>query len=52
MRFCDSGFSMISLIAFAGPTRRGSSCVPPQAGTRPRKHSGSATAGTPEEIVR
>jgi hypothetical protein len=50
--FWLSGFSMITFSAAAGPISRGSRYVPPQPGTRPRKHSGSATTGTPEEIVR
>ena len=50
--FCDSGFSMITFSALAGPISRGSRYAPPQPGTMPRKHSGRATAGTPEEIVR
>ena len=43
---------MMTLRAFSAPISRGSRYVPPQPGTRPRKHSGSASAGTPEEIVR
>ena len=52
MRFWLSGFSMMTFSAPAGPIRRGSRYVPPQPGSRPRKHSGRATAVTPEEIVR
>ncbi len=36
-----SGFVMMSCSAFSTPMRFGSKYVPPQPGTRPRKHSGS-----------
>ncbi len=52
IRFCDNGFSMTTLRAFAGPTRFGSSQQPPQPGSSPRKVSGRAKAGTPAETVR
>ncbi len=52
MRFWLSGLSMTTVIAFSTPTRLGSIQQPPQPGTRPRKTSGSATAGTPALIVR
>jgi hypothetical protein len=50
--FCCNGFWTITEAALITPTRLGSSCVPPHAGTRPRETSGSATAATPEESVR
>src|SRR4051794_4809073 len=52
IRFWRSGFDTITLIATSGPTRRGSSCVPPQAGKRPRKTSGNAKWRTALETVR
>ena len=41
--FCASAFSTITVTAGSMPIRFGSSCVPPQPGTRPRKTSGKAT---------
>src|SRR5690242_1092941 len=52
MRFWLSGFSTMTFSAFPGPIRCGKRYVPPQPGSRPRRHSGNATAVTPEEIVR
>ena len=52
IRFWLRALSTMTVSAAGTPTRRGSRYVPPQPGTRPRKHSGSATAGTPEEMVR
>ena len=52
IRFCDSAFSMMTVTAASGPISLGNSVQPPQPGTRPRKHSGKASAGTPEEMVR
>ena len=52
IRFWFSGFSMITVTALSAPIRFGSSWLPPQPGTRPRKTSGSAMAGTPAEMVR
>ncbi len=52
MRFWLSGLSMTTVTAFSTPMRLGSIQQPPQPGTRPRKTSGSATAGTPALIVR
>ena len=46
IRFCRSGFETITLTAASGPTSRGSSCVPPQAGKSPRKTSGNAKCRT------
>ena len=42
IRFCRSGFETITLIAASGPASFGRSCVPPQAGKRPRNTSGKA----------
>ena len=52
IRFWRIGFSTITLIAAAGPTSRGRSCVPPHAGKRPRNTSGVAKWRTAVEIVR
>ena len=41
--FCASAFSTITVTAGSMPIRFGSSCVPPQPGTSPRKTSGKAT---------
>ena len=48
MRFWLSGFSMMTFSACAGPIRCGSRYVPPQPGSRPRKHSGNATVVIPD----
>ena len=42
----------MNFTAVSAPTRRGTSCVPPHAGTIPRKHSGQAKCRTAVEIVR
>ena len=42
----------MNLTAVSTPTSGGISCVPPQAGTIPRKHSGQAKWRTAVEIVR
>ena len=42
-RFCLSGLSTMSFTAALAPTRRGTSCVPPQAGKSPRNTSGKPT---------
>src|SRR4051794_16452059 len=42
----------MNFTAVSAPTSRGTSCVPPQAGTMPRKHSGQAKWRTADEIVR
>ena len=42
--FWFTGFSTMTVTALSAPMRLGSSCVPPQPGTSPRKHSGSAMA--------
>src|SRR3954470_18831473 len=52
IRFWRSGFETITLIAASGPTSRGSSCVPPHAGKRPRNTSGKPKCRTAVEIVR
>ena len=52
MRFWFIAFSMMTVTALSGPIRFGSSWLPPHPGIRPRNTSGSARAGTPEEIVR
>ena len=52
IRFWRIGFATTNLTAVSAPTRRGTSCVPPQAGTIPRKHSGHAKWRTAVEIVR
>ena len=41
-------FSTMTVTALSAPIRFGSSWLPPQPGTRPRKTSGNATAGTPD----
>ena len=46
------GLATMNLTAVSAPTSRGTSCVPPQAGTIPRKHSGHAKCRTAVEIVR
>ena len=48
----NAALDVVAARAAAGPISRGSRYAPPQPGTRPRKHSGKATIGTPEEIVR
>ena len=50
--FCISGFCRITWVAAGMPIRFGSSWVPPQPGTSPRKHSGRLTAAAPREMVR
>ena len=49
--FCASAFSTMTVTAGSMPIRFGSSCVPPQPGTRPRKTSGKATIAV-DAIVR
>ena len=49
--FWASAFSTITPTAASMPIRFGSSCVPPQPGTRPRKTSGKATTAV-EAMVR
>ena len=41
--FCARAFSTMTVTAGSMPIRFGSSCVPPQPGTSPRKTSGKAT---------
>ena len=45
--FCARAFSTMTVTASSMPMRFGSSCVPPQPGTSPRKASGNATAAPP-----
>lgn len=52
MRFWASGLVTMTCSAFSGPIRLGNRKAPPQPGTRPRKHSGSAMAAAPELMVR
>jgi len=52
MRFWRIGLATMNFTAVSTPTSRGTSCVPPQAGRIPRKHSGQAKCLTPVEIVR
>ncbi len=52
IRFWRIGFSTMNVTAVCGPTSRGTSCVPPQPGMIPRKHSGAAKWRTAVEIVR
>ena len=52
VRFCFSGFEMITSSAFSMPIRFGNRYAPPQPGTMPRKTSGSAMAAAEESIVR
>ena len=47
--FCISGFSTMTFAASITPIRFGSSCVPPQPGTRPSDTSGSASAAAPDD---
>ncbi len=47
-----SGFSTMTVTAASAPTRLGSSQLPPQPGTSPRKHSGNAIAPAALDAVR
>jgi hypothetical protein len=50
--FWRMGFVTISVTAASGPISRGASCVAPQAGTMPSRHSGDATCWTSSAITR
>ena len=52
MRFWFIAFSTMTVTALSAPTRLGSSWLPPQPGTSPRKTSGNATAAAPADRVR